>query len=219
MGLRITQQHLAVTKSARLYTIGDVSTAEEVWIVCHGYGQLAGKFIRSFESIITQQRAIVAPEALHRFYLDPPLAPAAERRVGATWMTREDRDADIRDNVAYLDAVAVHARGARPSRVRAFGFSQGCATIFRWAVLGATHVHELILWSGEVPPDLDLEQAKTRLANTRIAIVQGASDALMAASVRDRELLGAAGIRHEYHEHAGGHRLDSHLLGVLAARI
>ena len=39
-------------------------------------------------------RLIVAPEALSRFYLgEVSQRPASERRVGASWMTREDRPA------------------------------------------------------------------------------------------------------------------------------
>ena len=72
-------------------------------------------------------------------------------------MTREDRETDIRDYVAYLDRVVEHVTPSRAQvRIRALGFSQGCATAFRWAALGATRVHDLILWAGEVPPDVVL---------------------------------------------------------------
>jgi predicted esterase len=105
--------------------------------------------------------------------------------------------------------------------LRALGFSQGCATIFRWAVLGESRVDELILWSGEVPPDVDMTRAAQRLANTRITIVQGARDELAtgAGVKRDLAILDAAGLTYEQHEHRGGHRLDSNLLAMLAAHI
>lgn len=213
-----SEQHISISKSARLYLLGDARHAQEVWIVCHGYGQLAGKFIRSFEAIAAPNRVIVAPEALHRFYLDPPPAPAAERRVGATWMTREDREFDIRDNVGYLDAVVAHVATAATKQVRVLGFSQGCAAVFRWAVLGSTRIDDLIFWSGEVPPDVDIAQAAQRLANTRITIVHGEQDELAASARPQLELLETAGIRYELHRHGGGHRLDSSLLRVLADR-
>lgn len=214
------EEHITIKKSARLYVLGDLETAAEVWIVCHGYGQLAGKFIDAFDGIVTTKRAVVAPEGLHRFYLDPPPAPAAERRVGATWMTREDRESDIRDNVAYLDAVAAHVVGAQVERLRVLGFSQGCATVFRWAVLGAMQIDELILWSGEVPPDVDLTPAAQRLARTRVMVAQGVRDelALSGATQRQLQQLAAAGLAPELYEHGGGHRLDSNLLAMLAAR-
>src|SRR2546430_12104530 len=83
----------------------------------------------------------------------------AERRVGASWMTREDRLVEIEDYVRYLDAVHDHVRGgmrSEPVSVHAIGFSQGAGTVSRWAALGKTHVDRLVLWGGGIPPDLDL---------------------------------------------------------------
>lgn len=219
--MSVREEHIKVSKSARIFSIGDAETAPDVWIACHGYGQLAARFIRAFDAIAADQRLIVAPEALHRFYIDPPPAPANKRRVGATWMTREDRETDISDNVAYLDAVAAHVRSARTNKMRALGFSQGCATAFRWAVLGNTIIDELIMWSGEVPADVDMELAAQRLAKTRIAFVNGARDdlATTAATMKHADTLREQGIRVEVFEHAGGHHLDPNLLATLANRI
>lgn len=215
------EEHLAVTKSARLRILGDTAAARDFWIVCHGYGQLAHRFIRDFECIAVDGRAIVAPEGLHRFYLDPPPAPAAQRRVGATWMTREDRDTDIADNVAYLDRVAEHAIGARAPdvRVRALGFSQGAATVFRWAALGRTRVDELILWGGEVPPDVDMEMASQRLRAARVIVVHGRSDRMAPEHqlTRHLEALRAGNIAYRRHDFDGGHEMNRELLEGIAA--
>lgn len=215
------EEHIAVAKTARLYLLGEPGAVHDVWIACHGYGQLARKFIRSFESISAPGRLIAAPEGLHRFYLDPPPAPASQRRVGATWMTREDRETDIRDYVAYLDRVVEHVAGTRTTaRVRAFGFSQGCATAFRWATMGATRMDELILWSGEVPPDVDMQLAADRLRQTRITIVVGQHDELAPAAVVQRQVdrLKAAGLSAELLEFDGGHEIDPDTLEQLASR-
>lgn len=212
-------EHLTTTKTARVYSLGDARDQHDLWIVCHGYGQLAARFIKEFEPIAVSGRLIVAPEGLHRFYLDPPPAPAAQRRVGATWMTREDRATDITDYVAYLDRVAQHYAPENNGRVRAFGFSQGAATVFRWAVLGRTQVAELILWAGEVPPDVDMTLAADRLRNTRIVFAHGTADQLVARSVVERHLalLDSAGLSYELREYPGAHSLDSALLTDLAS--
>jgi predicted esterase len=213
--------HIAVARTARLYLLGDPAALHDIWIACHGYGQLARRFIRSFESISAPGRLIVAPEGLHRFYLDPPPAPASQRRVGASWMTREDRATDIRDYVAYLDRVIEHvvAAGA-PAYVRAFGFSQGCATVFRWATMGATRVAELVLWSGEVPPDVDMQLVADRLRQTRITLVVGKHDELAPAGLVQRQIerLAAAGLSAELREFDGGHEIDPGTLEHLASR-
>jgi predicted esterase len=209
--------HIPVRRSARLFVLGDEHAATDIWIVCHGYGQLAARFIREFEPLLAPTRLIVAPEGLHRFYLDPPPAPAASRRVGATWMTREDRAADIRDIVGLLDTVAAHVVADRGRvTLRALGFSQGAAAIFRWAALGRTRIDQLILWAGEVPPDVDMEAAKPRLADTRVVYVEGRDDRMVAGD-RQRELLDAAGLSYDVREFAGGHHLDSALLAAIAA--
>src|SRR5262245_13424982 len=119
------EQRMLVQKTARYYLLGEPDqNTREIWICCHGYGQLAGRFIREFEPIARADRLIVAPEGLHRFYLDPPDRPAQDRRVGATWMTRVDREYDIADYLKYLDLLCAQLRSATApaARVIAFGF-------------------------------------------------------------------------------------------------
>jgi predicted esterase len=212
------EQHITIQRSARLFVLGESAAAAELWVVCHGYGQLAGRFIRDFEDLASDQRVIVAPEGLHRFYMDPPPAPASQRRVGATWMTREDRETDIADYVAYLDAVVDRFDPGHTLPVRALGFSQGSATVFRWAALGRTPIAELILWSGEVPPDLEMQPAAARLRQTRITYVQGSRDLLQPPHLvrRQLELLDAAGLSYRTLTFEGGHALDRALLAEIA---
>src|SRR5438270_687393 len=65
------ENNLTVKRTARYFTLGDASgELEEVWIVCHGMGQLGAYFIKNFIPIDNGRRLIVAPEALSRFYLD-----------------------------------------------------------------------------------------------------------------------------------------------------
>ncbi|HEX6558963.1 MAG TPA: hypothetical protein VF021_05855 [Longimicrobiales bacterium] len=215
------EEHIRIARSARLYRLGEPESARELWVVCHGYGQLPRRFIREFEHLASPERYIVAPEGLHRFYIDPPPAPAAKRRVGATWMTREDRETDIADYVAYLDAVVAHVQGAVPGpmRVTALGFSQGTSTVFRWAVLGATPIARLILWAGELPPDVDMAQARQRLAGTRVVVVRGRTDSYASEQAVQGELarLDQNGIPATVRVFAGAHELDSALLAEIAA--
>src|SRR5512140_921459 len=101
------EHHLTVSKTARFALLGDLDgDVSEVWIACHGFGQLARSFIREFMPVAKASRLIVAPEALSRFYLGEVTgATSVTARIGATWMTREDRLSEISDYVGYLDAV------------------------------------------------------------------------------------------------------------------
>src|SRR3989440_6597018 len=172
------QEHrLSTPRSARYFTLGagTLAGASEVWIVCHGYGQLASRFLERFRPLEALGCCVVAPEGLSRFYLtDNP----TERRVGASWMTREDRLHEIGDYVRYLDAL-YGMLGAARTKVTALGFSQGTATMSRWAALGSSRVDRLILWGGEVPPDLELQ----RLRVPRLELVYGTRDQLFTPKI------------------------------------
>ena len=138
------ERHLRVLRTARYHVLGDVAKARSVWIVIHGYGQLARFFLNAFEEHC-DDRLIVAPEGLSRFYTD-----ASHQRVGATWMTREDRDHEIQDHVAYLEALCDLVRketGDVP--LHTLGFSQGVATVVRWMMHGKTKPRNVILWGGQ----------------------------------------------------------------------
>src|SRR5213592_1979241 len=98
------EHHIGVTRGARYFALGTSSgEVGEVWFACHGYGQLAARFLEKLRVLDDGRRYLVAPEGLSRFYLSES---PTERRVGASWMTREDRLAEIEDYVRYLDAVS-----------------------------------------------------------------------------------------------------------------
>jgi len=210
------QEHtLATPRTARYFTIGSLEKAGELWIVCHGYGQLASRFLERFRPIADDQRCVVAPEGLSRFYLSES---AAERRVGASWMTKEDRLHEIDDYVRYLDALYAHVAAGR-AKVIALGFSQGSATVCRWTVLGAARIDRLIVWGGEVPPDPDLgaRRALERLRSARLTLVYGNRDefftpkivAATEARLRDHA------IPYELVPFQGGHEIEPATLRTL----
>lgn len=215
--------HLTVPKTARYYTLGDAGAhVSEVWMVCHGYGQLAHPFLASFERVASPTRLIVAPEALSRFYLDRSALPNDQPlRVGATWMTREDRDHEIADQVAYLDALHDLVRPAAPAavRLRVLGFSQGVATVARWLALGRARADELILWAGAFPPDVELTGFARRLGPASVVLVAGSRDELASWTAADSQLqrFTDAGVSARLVAFEGGHRLDDATLDQLAA--
>ncbi len=212
------QEHsLSTPRTARYFTVGTLQGAREVWIVCHGYGQLASRFLERFRSLEVLGHCVVAPEGLSRFYLtDSP----AERRVGASWMTREDRLHEIDDYVHYLDAVYGDLELPK-ARVTALGFSQGSATICRWATFGSTRIDRLIVWGGEVPPDLDLMQRKTaeRLRTAHLTLVYGTHDELFTPKIvaATETRLREHGIPYTLHPFEGGHEIHEATLRKLGS--
>jgi predicted esterase len=200
--------HITVPRTARYITLGEIESASEVWFVLHGYSMLAASFLRWFEPASRPGRLLVAPEALSRAYHEEK----GVRRVGASWMTKEDRDAEIEDYVRYLDLVAarVLAGVPAPPRVEVHGFSQGTATACRWIAFGHRPAQRLMLWSGLVPPDLPLDRYGPALRAAGLEMAFGNRDNYIPTAEVDREQarLAAAGLTPHFHRFDGGHRVD-----------
>jgi predicted esterase len=219
----ITEHHLTVTRTARYYTLGDPARASDIWVVCHGFGQLARSFIEPFRAIARSGRLVTAPEALNRYYLNREGGRAgANARVGATWMTREDRLAEIDDYVRYLDALLREVAGddtASNFRVTALGFSQGAAVVARWLVHGEARLDRVILWCGLLPPEIRPEGVtRTRLAQADLHVVYGRSDTMIEAAQLSAQarVLSESGVPHRVIEFDGGHELHGATLLSLA---
>jgi predicted esterase len=216
----VEEHRLPTTRRARYFTVGgDGGAPSEAWIVVHGYGQLAAPFLRNFEGVARPHRVIVAPEALNRYYVrEGTRGTRGDARVGATWMTQEDRENEIADYVDFLDAVREEAVPPA-ARLTVLGFSQGAATAVRWLQQGRARVACLVVWAGQLPHDADLAALRERLGEGGVVLVEGMSDDY-AAWIRDghnAERLAEAGIPHRLLGFDGGHRLDEALLTRLAA--
>jgi predicted esterase len=201
--------HLRVERTARYFTLGaDTVDAQSIWFVLHGYGQLAGTFVQFFADLAKAGALVVAPEALNRFYLvNPDAAPARDRPVGATWMTREDRESEVSDYVEYLDALYEEIVEGRSAAVNVLGFSQGAATATRWVLNGHSPIERLVLWGGLTPPDVDLARGAARLRDKRITLVAGTRDTYLSDETLTAEQtrLEAAGFRCQMIRFDGGH--------------
>jgi predicted esterase len=207
---------LMVPRSARYLTAGSLDSGiDDVWILCHGYGQLASHLLSDAGALARPGRLLVAPEALSRFYLPD------HEKVGASWMTREDRLAEMEDYVRYLDLVhdqIFEVVSRSQARLRLLGFSQGVATAARWAVRGRADVDHLILWGSPLPPELDGGEALAPLGRLKLFLVGGNRDEFLSEKARaeQRSRLGGHGIAFEEMTFTGGHRLDDRTLLALA---
>jgi dienelactone hydrolase len=168
---------LQVTKTAKIACYGDTTSAQCAWIVLHGYGQLAQYFIRKFSGLDEAEHLVIAPEGLHRFYLN-----GTAGRVGASWMTKEERLDDIEDNLNYLDAVySTYIANANYEQVVLVGFSQGASTAARWLELRRPErITTFIQWAGVFPPDLQPLHSEP-MKNIRHVVVLGNQDPYFSA--------------------------------------
>lgn len=229
------ERHIRVARTARYYTLGSAdSHPREIWLVCHGYQQLARRFLLRFSDLDDGTRLIAAPEALSRFYLhDPATGHSKDVPVGATWMTREDRENEIMDYVSFLDGVLdelldevldfvpdeVYEESVEVNvRLTVFGFSQGAHTVCRWVAAGEATVQRVILWGAYLPDDFDLERGPERLRSAELILVRGLQDHFVpeeAHALQEKKLEELA-IPFRTITHPGGHEIDPALLRQIA---
>lgn len=205
-------QELQFDYKARYYRLGELNAnTRQLWFVVHGYGQLAQFFIQKFKVLEEAGICVVAPEGLSRFYID-----GNGGRVGASWMTKENRLMDIENYIEYLNEVykkeTAHVESLPP--VTLLGFSQGTATVTRWLLKGELKVNRLILWAGLFPPDIDFKTGSELLKGIEVTEVYGKRDPFISlASLQHlNELNEKLNLQPTIMEFDGKHELNNDIL-------
>ncbi len=191
-------------KSARYFTLGKPNSTKLLYVL-HGYGQLANEFLSKFDSL-ENDYFIVAPEGLHRFY-----RKGFYGRVGASWMTKEDRLADIKDYIHFLNEVHDNIITAQHyEKITVLGFSQGVATAFRWIEAASFNIHHCIICSGMIPPDIKINLNNKDFTNIKWTYISGDDD-----EFRDDEEVESfikafkqSKLDLKSYEFEGGHKID-----------
>lgn len=215
----IQAHSLAVQRTAHYYTLGHPGPLVRYLILaCHGYGQLAQNFIRKFDQVAAPDVWVVAPEGLSRFYWQ-----GLDGAVAASWMTREDRLAEIADYCGYLTQLYARCREQCPPAVQVLlvGFSQGCATQLRWIMQEEPHFDYLGLWGGMLPEDLDF-QAKSHLWRAgAFDFFYGDADSFITPELMERftTFFEQHQLPVQTHQFKGGHTLDRASLAQWLGRI
>lgn len=216
------QKNVRFDFAARYFTAGKLDAGtRQIWIVVHGYGQLAQFFLKKFEPLTANGVFLIAPEGLSRFYLSELTQTGrADNRVGATWMTRENRLMDIANYITYLDKVYSDGLGNHAGKVpiTLLGFSQGCATVCRWATDGLLRFDRLILWAGLFPPDMDFQKGHKALDGKETYMVVGNQDPYLTAERMKEfdDLTGKLDIKPVKLVFEGKHELNDDVLTKLA---
>jgi len=202
------QKDIFVNFRARYFQSNEPSEhIKNVYFVCHGHGMLAYYFLKKFEGLFDSETIVVAPEGLSRYYLD-----GFSGRVGATWMTKEERLTDIHNYVTYLDTVFQEVINHCPNaRITLLGFSQGSATASRWLMHGKNHFDRLVLWAGIFPPDLPFELSEQKLKNTEVTFVYGKNDPYLSEQKMNeqRDIASKLGVEAQELVFDGAHEIDN----------
>lgn len=196
--------HPATTVRGRAL-VDVVAQAVGVLVGFHGYAQTAEDMMAELQQIPGADRwTRVSIQALHPFYI------RGDSKVVASWMTRQDRDLAIADNIAYVHKTLEHVLRStkhpstqHPALVHV-GFSQGAAMAYR-AALHSTHpVSGIVALGGDIPPELKDDAS---LIWPPVLIGVGDREEWYAGEKLEGDLtfLKTRGIQHQIARFDGGH--------------
>lgn len=210
------EHRINILKTVRYFTHGNPETADNIWIVLHGYSQLPEFFIRKFQQLDPEKNFIIAPEGIHRFYRE-----GTSGRVGASWMTKEARLDDIEDNLNYLNQLANQLLKERSFKNRILlGFSQGGATATRWHYRGNFNANHFVLWASVFPPDVSIENEKYGMLKSNNYFVVGKKDPYFQGKYEEVErLLSAQRFPIEIKYFEGVHDIDAATISTISSEI
>lgn len=192
--------HLVATRTHGRVLVREARGASlGVLVGFHGYMETADIQMQRVEAIPdASQWTLVSIEALHRFYR------GRGTEVVASWMTRQNREVAIADNIEYVNAALDLMPHDRSTKTVYVGFSQGVAMAFRAAVRGRHTAAGIIGVGGDVPTEL-LEDPHATFPVVFLA--RGVRDERLTAEKfrADLNALAARGGRVRAHEFDGGH--------------
>jgi predicted esterase len=148
----------------------------------HGYGENPKHHLDELLSIPGLENwLLVSVSALHRFY---------ERKTGTvvgSWMTSEDREHLILDNLRYVDTVvdSVSRTHSTSATVVYSGFSQGSAMAYRAGLRGRIPAAGIIALGSDIPPEL---QTSEHADWPKVLLGRGTTDPWYTEEQMDRDV-------------------------------
>ena len=211
------EHSIKIETTAHYYSLGVLNKdTKEIWVVCHGYGQLAKFFLQKFKSLQKDGVYIIAPEGFNKFYLK-----GFSGRVGASWMTKEKRADEIIDHCKFLEQVLDKAleKSSLDCKINILGFSQGTATVSRWGLKTKHHFNSFIIWAGKVANDFDINKYHQKHPASKNFLVFGDQDEFYTTeSIKEykNELIE---LRAESIHYAAGHTIVPETLDSIATKL
>lgn len=206
------EAHINIVKQARYFVVGTPNKqVTQLWIACHGYGQQVDHFASKFTSIQDDQTLILVPEGLSRFYFG-----GFTGHIGASWMTKADRLNEIEDYCNYLAQLQAKyiPQLATNVEVNLFGFSQGGATIMRYAFLRNPFFSKLVLWAADFPDDINYLEKLDQIKGKKLTYVYGTEDQFITPERIDKikQFMASQNLHFDFIEFQGKHKIDRDVL-------
>lgn len=203
------QHKIKINRTAHYYTIGENNTdVKTIWFVLHGYGYLAKYFIKKFNPIANNENLIVAPEGLSKLYLN---GVGYDGKIGASWMTADNRADEIEDYVNYLNQLYQTIVVDFPdAKINILGFSQGGATASRWIADGRIKCDNFILWASVFPDEMNFKS----ISNINTYFLYGDNDEYVTEErvAKQKKIITTSGIQIKSIAFEGKHDIPEKVL-------
>ncbi len=204
---RQIMQKKAAYQSVNTYdTLNELThTTKNVWLVFHGIGYLSRYFIKLFEKLNPEENYCIAPQAPSKYYKGEDY-----RRVGASWLTKENTPIETENILNYIDALIEAEDIPNHINLIVLGYSQGVSIATRWVARRKIKCEALVMISGGFPKELDNKDFTFLNDYTKITHIVGEKDPYFeiekveAEKIRVKKILPQI----EFRIHTGGHELD-----------
>jgi len=183
------EKQVSFTASNTYSTLNTFSEkTKTVWLVFHGMGYLSRYFINYFSELNSEENYIIAPQAPSKYYQGKNF-----KHVGASWLTRDNTQEDLKNVLAYTDAVFEAEKPKQIPNFIVLGYSQGVSIATRWLATRKIQCDYLILHSGGIPSELKPEDFSYLSQNTKVTYLYGNKDQYITeARKTEEELKGSA---------------------------
>lgn len=158
------EKEISYTITNSYSTLNTLSeSTKNVWFVCHGMGYLSRYFLKYFKGLNTDENYIIAPQASSKYYIQPGF-----KHVGASWLTKEATAKDTENVMRNFDAILEAENIPDSLNLIMFGYSQGVSVAMRYVVKRQLQCAQLVLHSGGIPKELQIEDFAFSKAKVRL---------------------------------------------------
>ncbi len=166
------QKEVTYTTTNTYHTLNELTEkTKNVWMVFHGMGYLSKYFINYFSELNAEENLIIAPQAPSKYYQGNDF-----KHVGASWLTRENTQLETQNILKYIDAIYEKELAETTANLIVMGYSQGVSIATRWVASRKVQCDKLILHSGGIPNELQLNDFEFLKTDAEVIYLYGNKD-------------------------------------------
>lgn len=170
--MKATEKEITYQASNSYATLNSLSpTTKNVWFVCHGMGYLSRYFLKYFADLDPQENYIIAPQAQSKYYVSSRL-----KRVGASWLTKENTIKETDNVMRYFDAVLEAEQIPKHTNFILLGYSQGVSVALRYLAKRSLKCAQIMIMSGGIPKELNAHDFAFLAPITKVSLIYGTND-------------------------------------------